>query len=124
MTRSATDVMHDVLVAAVIEAIMAAKAASKGIPNTLLRDLSAIHANTTFADLPKELQASINANVRSAFTRLLKEGYVVTAERSPQRTAPVISRPDRPQRAPSSNGDRSHRPRSSGPRPKRPPKEP
>jgi hypothetical protein len=43
----------------------------------LLRDIGTIHANSTFADLPKEVQAAITASVRSAFNRLLKEGYAV-----------------------------------------------
>ncbi len=77
MDRSATDVMHDILYGAVIDAIAALKAASKGVPNTLLRDLNAIHANSTFADLPDELKAAIDTSVRGAFTRLLKEGYSV-----------------------------------------------
>jgi hypothetical protein len=88
MTKSATDVMHDIVYSAVIDAFVAIKAASKGLPNTLLRDLNAIHANTTFADFPKELQDSINGSVRAAFNRLLKEGYSVSTGQ-PQR-------PDRP----------------------------
>jgi hypothetical protein len=82
---------------------MALKASSKGVPNTLLRDLNAIHANTTFADLPAELQASLTASVRSAFTRLLKEGYSVStgqppaARPAPQRSAPG-GQPNRPRR--------------------------
>ena len=89
MPRSATEVMQDVIYAAVVDAIAALKAASRGVPNNLLRDLNALHANTTFADLPKELQASIAASVRSAFTRLLKEGYSVsTGQPAPQRGSP------------------------------------
>ncbi len=78
MTKSATDVMQEIVFSAVIDSILALKSASKGMPNTLLRDLNAVHANTTFADLPKELQAAIGASVRAAFTRLLKEGYAVS----------------------------------------------
>ncbi|MFL6858343.1 MAG: hypothetical protein ACJ8EB_10605, partial [Allosphingosinicella sp.] len=78
MSRAAAEVMQDVLYAAVIDAILALKDASKGLPNNLLRDLNAIHANTTFADLPPGLQAAIQANVRAALTRLLREGYAVT----------------------------------------------
>ena len=95
MTRSATDVMQDIVYTAVIDAIAAMKAASKGVPNTLLRDLNAIHANSTFADLPAELQAAIQASVRGAFTRLLKEGYAV---------APRGTEPPRP------SGPGGHRP--------------
>lgn len=98
MTRSATDIMQEIIYAAVIDSIAAMKAASKGVPNTLLRDLNAIHANSTFADLPAELQAAINASVRAAFTRLLKEGYSVS---------PTSAQPSR--------GPPSHRPGGGGP---------
>ncbi len=77
MTRSATDVMQDIVFAAVVDSLGALKTASKGVPNTLLRDIGAIHANSTFSDLPKELQVTITASVRAAFNRLLKEGYSV-----------------------------------------------
>ncbi len=46
------------------DALDALKSASKGVPNTLLRDIGAIHANSTFGDLPKELQAAISARIR------------------------------------------------------------
>ena len=66
MTKSATDIMEEIIFAAVIDSVMALKAASKGMPNTLLRDLNAIHANVTRADLPADVQAAIQANVRAA----------------------------------------------------------
>ena len=108
MTRSATDVMQDILAAAVLDALAALKAASKGLPNTLLRDLNAIHANTTFADLPKEVQDALSASVRAAFTRLLKEGYAVAPA---QAGAPP--RPFSPTREPPRHGPGHGR----GPRP-------
>jgi hypothetical protein len=138
MTRSATDVMQDILYAAVIDGIVALKAASKGLPNTLLRDLNAIHANTTLADLPPDLQASIQASVRAAFTRLLKEGYSVSAgqpaqarpapgprdgprgPRSGPRDGPRDNRRPPPRREPGG----SDRPQRPGPRPGRPPRKP
>lgn len=105
MAKSATDVMHDIVFAAVIEGVMALRAGSGGLPNTLLRDLNAIHANTTFPDLPKDLQAAIAANVRSAFTRLLREGYSVTSGTAP------------PPREPGPRRDAGGRPPSPRPRP-------
>jgi hypothetical protein len=99
MKKSATEVMQDVLYAAVIDGIVALKAASKGLPNNLLRDLNAIHANTTQADLPPDLQASIAASVRSAFTKLLKEGYSV---------APGTGQPPRPPGGPGGPGGGGH----------------
>ncbi|TFI56595.1 hypothetical protein E2493_19520, partial [Sphingomonas parva] len=90
MTKSATDLMQEIVFSAVLDAIAALKASSRGLPNNLLRDLNAIHANTTFADLPKELQTAISASVSAAFTRLMKGGYsVAPAEAArPQRAAP------------------------------------
>ncbi len=103
MKKSATEVMQEIVFAAVLDGIGALKAASKGLPNTLLRDLNAIHPNTTFSDLPSELQAAITASVRTAFTRLLREGYNVASAGS----AP----PPRPQRPPREGGGGGERPR-------------
>ena len=128
MTKSATDVMQEIIFSAVIDSIGALKAASKGVPNTLLRDLSAVHANTTLSDLPQDLQAAIAANVRAAFTRLLKEGYSV----SPGRPAPAprIATPQRDRtdkvpphgRPPARPGTTDPRKPRGGGRPSRPPK--
>lgn len=107
MARAATDVMQSVIFSAVIEAMEALKTASKGLPNQMVRDIQAIHRNTTFADLPKELQDSIGASVRAAFTQLLKEGYSV---------APRDAGPGRPQPRHAELVDRGAR----GPRPPRP----
>jgi hypothetical protein len=117
MARAATDVMQSVMFSAVLDAIEALKAASKGLPNQLVRDLQSIHPNTTFADLPKELQDAIGASVRSAFTQLLKEGYAV----APRDAGPGRSQPrhgelvDR-----GSRGTRPPRPQGRGPRPPAP----
>lgn len=101
MAKSATDIMQEIVFASVIDAITALKAASKGTPNTLLRDLNAVHANTTLADLPPEVQAAIQANVRAAFARLLKDGYSVAPSRSvaPPRPGPRDTPPPRPTRS-------------------------
>jgi hypothetical protein len=108
MRKSATDVMQDIVAAAVLDAVAALKAASKGLPNNLLRDLNAIHANTTFGDLPPEVQNAVSASVRAAFSRLQKEGYSVSGGE------PATPRPPRPNAAPPSQ----HRPfrRPSPPR--------
>ncbi|MGE3746390.1 MAG: hypothetical protein AB7G25_11905 [Sphingomonadaceae bacterium] len=129
MTKSATDVMHEVLVSTVIDAMVALKAASKGLPNSLLRDINAIHANTTFADLPKELQDSITRGVRDGFTRLLKEGYSVSSGRPAPTPRPSAQGPagrsGEPAARPFHNrpgpGNKP-RPRRDGPRPPRPKK--
>ena len=116
MTKSATDLMEEVIFASVIDAIMALKAASKGMPNTLLRDLNAIHANVTRADLHPDVQAAIQTNVRAAFAKLLKEGYSVAPTRSvePLRAPPARDprSPDRrpPAGPPGGRRDRADRP--------------
>jgi hypothetical protein len=89
MPRAATDVMQSIIFSAIVDAVEALRAASKGVPNTLLRDLQSVHRNTTFADLPKELQDSIMQSVRAAFTQLLKDGYSV----APRDAAPQVRRP-------------------------------
>jgi len=116
MTKSATDVMQEIIFSAVLDSIAALKTASKGLPNTLLRDLNAIHANTTLADTPAELQAAIAASVRSAFTRLLKEGYSVSPGKptsSAPRHAPAVPVERGERRPPVVRGGRP--PRGSGP---------
>jgi len=82
MSRSATDTVQDIINAAVVDAIVALKDASKGLPNALLRDVNAIHANTAFADLPEAVRSAVASSVRDAFVRLRKEGYVVAETKS------------------------------------------
>jgi hypothetical protein len=128
MRKSATEVMQDIIAAAMLDAVAALKAASRGLPNNLLRDLNAIHANTTFADLPAEVQAAISASVRAAFTRLQKEGYAVSggepaAPRPPRPASP--GSPHRPFRRPPPKrdgpGGPGRPPGKSGGRPPRKP---
>ena len=128
MKKSATEVMQEILFAAAIDSVGALKAASKGLPNTLLRDLNAIHANTTFADLPAELQAAISAGVRTALAKLLREGYTV----APAGDSPA-QRPPRPSNSPPAQHRPFRRPppkrEGTGPRPPgkgggRPPRKP
>lgn len=121
MPKSATDVMHDIIFSAVVDAVAALKAGSGGVPNALLRDIAAIHANATFADLPKELQASVTASVRAGFNRLLKEGYAVSPSQPVARSnmpAPAqivprnsTSRPAPARSAPARKPDRPRPPR-------------
>lgn len=119
MSKSATDVMQEIIVSAVLDSIAALKVASKGLPNTLLRDVNAMHANTTYGDFPKELQDAIAANVRAAFTRLLKEGYAVAPRDAlPRPSQPQHRREPRPDRGPP-RSDRGA-PRSDRGPPRRP----
>ncbi|HEX8124136.1 MAG TPA: hypothetical protein VF548_00975 [Allosphingosinicella sp.] len=118
MRKSATEIMQEIVAAAVLDAIAALKTASKGLPNNLLRDLNAIHANTTFADLPAEVQTAVSASVRAAFSRLQKEGYSVSGGE------PATPRPPRPGAAAPAAQHRPFRrppPKRDGPAPGRPP---
>ena len=112
MQRAATDVMQQIIFSAVLDAVEALKASSKGLPNQMLRDLQAMHKNTTFADLPKELQDAIAASTRTAFTQLLKEGYAV-GPRQAQASRPLDRVPDR-QRREARPGAGDRRPRRPG----------
>lgn len=126
MNRSANEVMRDVIASAVVDAIGALKSASKGLPNNLLRDIGAIHANTATADLPAELRQSIDESVRGALSKLLREGYAVAPSR-PEAPRPrpaqgqVVRRGETSTRSPRGDGPpRSPRPpRGDGPRPPR-----
>ena len=113
MPRAANDVMQSIIFSAVLDGIAALKRASGGLPNQLLRDVQAIHANVTFADLPKELQDAIAEGTRSAFTQLLKEGYAVGPRQQMQLSRPMDrvperQRPDR--RGPPRGPTQGHRP--------------
>jgi hypothetical protein len=109
MARSATDTVHDIINAAVVDAIVALKDSSKGLPNALLRDVNAIHANTAFGDLPEAVRATVASSVRAAFAKLQKDGYVV-AEAKSIRAAP---RPE--PRSSGSHADPGHRRPSAQP---------
>jgi hypothetical protein len=118
MQRAANDVMQSILFSAVLDAIAALKAGSGGLPNNLLRDVQAIHANVTFGDLPKALQDAIAASTRTAFTQLLKEGYAVGPKSEQQRAARPMDRvPERERRGPAEGHRRGGRPPRSGDRP-------
>jgi hypothetical protein len=106
--------MHEIILSSVMDGIDALKSASKGLPNTLLRDINAIHPNAAFADLPKELQAAIAASVRGAFNRLLKEGYSVSQGQQAPARSPAGDRPPRGDRP---GGDRPRGDRPRGDRP-------
>jgi hypothetical protein len=129
--------MQSILFSAVLDGIAALKKGSGGLPNQLLRDVQAIHANVTFADLPKELQAAIAESTRAAFTQLLKEGYAVGPRQQMQQSRPIDRVPERDRRGPPRGPAQGHRrggrpPNGDGPdkpgggpgggRPRKPPK--
>jgi hypothetical protein len=110
--KAAADVVRSVLFSAVIDAIEALRASSKGLPNNMLRDLQSIHRNTAFDDLPKEVQDSIAKSVHSAFGELLKEGYAVGPRAAVQQSRPIDRVPERQRNGP---GDRRGPPRGQRP---------
>ena len=111
MPRAANEVMQSILFSTVLDAVEALKGAAKGVPNNLLRSIQSLHPNTTFEDLPPELQQALATSVRAAFTRLLKEGYSVNPSGStPPR--PPVSR-----HGPPGGGPRQGRGPARGPRP-------
>ncbi|HUE78422.1 MAG TPA: hypothetical protein VMN38_02155 [Sphingomicrobium sp.] len=122
MPRPANEVMQAVIFSAVLDAVKALKAASGGLPNQLVRDLQAIHLNTTFQDLPKPLQDAIVESTRSAFTQLLKEGYAVGPRQQMQQSRPLDRVPERDRRIPP--GDRRPRRGPDGRGPGGPPRGP
>jgi hypothetical protein len=116
MARSATDIVQDVINAAVVDAIVALKEASQGLPNALMRDLASIHANTAFGDLPPAIQRAVAASVRNTFSQLQKDGYVIAEAKS------VL--PSAPRPAPRNAGRTDRTPRRGPPKPdgpRRPP---
>lgn len=121
MPKSATELMQDILFSAFLDGVEALKAGSGGLPNQLLRDLNGIHRNVTMADLPQSVQDALAANVRAAFTRMLKEGYAVTPS-SGVRTPSPSAIPPRGGRPAGDRPGRPGGPRPSGPRPPRPPR--
>ena len=100
MQKAANDVMQSIIFSAMLDGLAALKRASGGLPNQLLRDVQAIHANVTFADLPKELQDQIAETTRAAFTQLLKEGYAVGPRQQMQQSRPMDRVPERDRRGP------------------------
>ena len=111
MARSATDTVQDIINAAVVDAVVALKDAAKGLPNALLRDVNAIHANTAFADLPEAVRLAVASSVRDAFAKLRKDGYVVAEAKSLQVGS---ARPEpRSPGGPPLNGSRRTAPRPS-----------
>lgn len=112
MAKSATDIVQDVINTAVVDAILALKEASQGLPNALVRDLASIHANTAFSDLPSAVQKAVAASVRNAFSQLQRHGYVIAEAKSVLPTAPrptpagATARADRaPRRGTPKSGD-------------------
>ncbi len=77
MSKSAVEVMQEAMFSAIIDAIEAMKKSSGGTQNVLLREIMAIHANTTFDSLSEGVRDSIKTSVTDSLKRLGREGYTV-----------------------------------------------
>ena len=77
MQRAATDVMQSIIFSAVLDGIAALKRSSGGLPNQLLRDVQAIHATSTFDDLPKALSGRNRPEHARRVHQLLKKAMRV-----------------------------------------------
>jgi hypothetical protein len=95
MERAATEVMQSIVFSAVLDCHCGAEVRFRRPAQSAAPRRSGIHANVTFADLPKELQDAIAASTRSAFTQLLKEGYAVGPRQQMQTTRPMDRVPER-----------------------------
>jgi hypothetical protein len=83
--KSATQVIQEALFASLCDAIMAFRDGSGGIPNVLLRELTAVNVNATMDTLPEGVQRAIRASAHNMFNRLAREGYSITGDISPPR---------------------------------------
>lgn len=74
--KSAKECMKDAMLAALVETLGALR--KENVDNALIREVKAIHGNTTFNDLPECARTALHNSVDAAFARLSTEGYVVT----------------------------------------------
>ncbi len=91
MNKTATQILQEAIFASVCEAIDAFKSNAGGMPNALVRDLLAVHGNTSFDTLPEPVQKAIKDAVQDTLRRLQREGYVVTPKTAPR----PLQRPER-----------------------------
>lgn len=78
MTKAAREVLRDIAFAAFVDTVQAMK---KGrIDNEVLREVKAIHSNTVFADLPEDVQNTLNSLSFNAFIKLNAAGYEVVSK--------------------------------------------
>ncbi len=75
--KTVNDIIHEALFQSLCDTIEAYRVESAGIPNTMLRDLAKLHANTVVDDLPEGVQKVLRTSVSDALRRLQREGYVV-----------------------------------------------
>lgn len=74
---SANEVLRAAVFSAFCAGIEAYRQHSNGVPNVMLRDISAIHGNTAFSDLPDVVQKALRDSTDQAFRKLLQSGYTV-----------------------------------------------
>lgn len=74
---SASEVLRAAIFSAFCAGIEAYRQNAGGLPNVLVRDLAAIHGNTSFSDLPEGVQKALRESTDQAFRKLLQSGYTV-----------------------------------------------
>jgi hypothetical protein len=70
------EIMEQVVVRAVLEAVQAMRKANS-TDNMLLRELKALHSNTTMEDLPEHLQKLVKELATSMFGYINRSGFVL-----------------------------------------------
>ena len=83
MSKSANEIIRASLFSSFISVMEAYRANSGGSPNVLVRDLSAVHANTGFDNIPENVQKALIESANETFRRLMKEGYVIQPKSTP-----------------------------------------
>lgn len=74
---SANEVLRAAIFSAFCAGVEACRQNAGGAPNVLVRDLSAIHSNTSFSDLPEAVQKALRDSTDQTFRKLLQAGYSV-----------------------------------------------
>lgn len=92
--ESAKEVLNAAIFSAVCAAVEAYRENASGMPNVLVRDLSAVHSNTVFTDLPEPVQKVLREATDQTFRKLMQAGYSVVPK-----TEVMSHRPDRGKRA-------------------------
>lgn len=79
---SSRQALEEVLLRGHVELIKATRRGTKNNPNIFLREVAALHDNTTKADIPDYLKRSLAENTTSLLNWLHKEGFVLVPKDS------------------------------------------
>lgn len=76
--KSFKTVVREAMFNSLVKSVEAIK--SNNVDNGVVRDCKALHANTTFEDLPNYTKTALNQAVDNFLTKLIAEGYTITAK--------------------------------------------